>query len=135
MTLYFCLDDRNGIGYNRRRQSRDSAVLGDIQSRLDGDLMIDPISRRLVERAGIPWCPAPQELPEELPEGSYFVEERQPGTWVAKAQCVVLYRWNRLYPADRWFDIDLNAMGFTLAETLDFAGTSHPIITREVYVK
>ena len=135
MTLYFCLDDRNGLAYNRRRQSRDSAVLGDIRAHLEGELLIDPISQRIVEEAGIPWCTAPEELSRELSGRSYFVEARQPGDWVNLARKVVIYRWNRPYPADRWFDIDLNAMGFSLVETLEFGGTSHRNITREVYVK
>ena len=50
MTLYFCLDDRNGMLFNHRRQSRDAAVLEDIRSRLEGELVIDPISQRLMER-------------------------------------------------------------------------------------
>ena len=135
MTLYFCLDDRNGLAFNHRRQSRDSAVLGDIQANLEGNLLIDPISCKLVEAAGIPWCLAPESLPEESAGLSYFVEDRQPGDWVQQADKVVVYRWNRHYPADRWFDVDLNTMGFTLEETMEFPGTSHRKITREVYVK
>ena len=74
-------------------------------------------------------------MPEENAGLSYFVEDRHPGDWVQQADKVVIYRWNRHYPADRWFDIDLNTMGFRLEETLEFAGTSHRVITREVYVK
>jgi len=48
---------------------------------------------------------------------------------------VVCYRWNRHYPADQYFDIDLSAMGFALSESEDFPGKSHEKITREVYVK
>ena len=135
MVLYFCLDDRNGLSFNHRRQSRDSAVLKDITAHLEGELMIDPLSRRIVEEAGIPWCYAPEQLPEDMEAAFYFVEERHPGDWVALADKVVLYRWNRHYPADRWFDIDLNALGFSLKETVDFVGTSHRNIPREVYAK
>ena len=133
MTVYFCVDERMGMAFNSRRQSRDSAVLADIQSRLTGELLIDPMSRKLVERAQIPWCLALSELPEG--EFHYFAEERHPGDWVAQCGQVVLYHWNRHYPADRWFDIDLAAMGFSLVDTQEFPGSSHEKITREVYAK
>ena len=133
MTLYFCLDDRNGLGFNHRRQSRDAAVLEDIHSRMTGELLIDPLSQRLLQETEIPYCIALAELTESLPGVHYFVEQREPGDWVALADRVVLYRWNRHYPADRWFDIDLSAMGFSMTDTADFSGKSHEKITREVY--
>lgn len=135
MTLYFCLDDRNGLGFNGRRQSRDAAVLADIQSRLDGELLIDPLSLAMVREAGIPCCIALPDLPPELPGCHYFVEQREPGGWIAGARQVVLYRWNRHYPADRWFTVDLEALGFRLQETGEFPGNSHEKITREVYAR
>ena len=48
MTLYICLDDRCGLQFNRRRQSRDAAVLEDIRSRLTGKLLIEPFSEKLI---------------------------------------------------------------------------------------
>lgn len=136
MTLYFCLDEKNGMLFNRRRQSRDEAVMADIQSRLGaGELLIDPISQKLAAKAEIPYCFALPELTENLPGAHFFVEERVPGDWVGLASCVVVYRWNRHYPADQFFDIDLTALGFSLSETMDFPGKSHETITREVYVK
>lgn len=135
MTLYFCLDIRGGMAFNYRRQSRDRAVLADIRSRLEGELYIDPISRRLIEAAEIPCCYAPEEITEDMGGCHFFVEDRTPGDWVGFASTVVLYHWNRHYPADQFFTIDLPAMGFALAERVDFPGTSHETITREVYVK
>ena len=135
MTLYFCLDDRGGMLFNHRRQSRDAAVLEDIRSRITDTLWVDPISVKLMERAQIPYTQAPEEITEPMEDAHFFVEARQPGDWVSLADTVVCYRWNRHYPADLYFDIDLTAMGFTLAETVDFPGKSHENITREVYVK
>jgi len=135
MTLYFCLDDRKGMLFNHRRQSRDRAVMEDIRSGLEGELLIDPISRKIVETAQIPYSYAPSEITEQMQGCHFFVEERLPGDWVSLASTVVCYRWNRRYPADLYFDIDLSAMGFVLSETVDFPGKSHETITREVYVK
>lgn len=135
MHLYFCVDDRGGLGFNHRRQSRDAAVLADIRSRVTGELLVDPMSRVLMAQAEIPCCIALPDWDQPMPGVHYFVEDRQPGDWVGAAETVVLYRWNRHYPADRWFNIDLQAMGFHLAETMDFPGTSHETITREVYAR
>lgn len=135
MTLYFCLDDRNGMLFNHRRQSRDIAVMEDIRSRVEGELLIDPLSRVLAEAAEISYSYAPGEVTQELQGSHFFVEDRVPGDWVGLASSVVIYRWNRHYPADRYFEIDLTALGFTLSETVDFPGKSHKTITREVYVR
>lgn len=135
MTLYFCLDDRGGMQFNHRRQSRDEAVLEDIRSRLTGELLIDPMSQKMVEQAQIPNCVVLPEITGDMADLHYFVEDRTPGEWVGLASTVVCYRWNRHYPADRYFDLDLTELGFSLAETSEFPGNSHETITREVYVK
>ena len=46
---------------------------------------------------------------------------------------IILYRWNRKYPADQFFPIDLT--GWKLSETDEFAGNSHEKITKEIYVR
>ena len=125
MTLYICLDDRNGLQFNKRRQSRDSAVLEDIRSRLSGPLLITPFSEKLIREAEIPYV-----LPPET-AGDCFAEE-VPETRENIGR-VVIYRWNRHYPSDLRWEPDLAALGFTLRETAQFPGTSHEKITREVH--
>ena len=49
-----------------------------------------------------------------------------------KAERIVLYRWNRAYPADVKFTMP---KGFTLKESREFAGSSHEKITREEYTR
>ena len=41
------------------------------------------------------------------------------------------FKWNTKYPADMYFDIDLNR--FQLVVTKDFQGNSHNKITMEIY--
>lgn len=135
MTLYFCLDDRGGMLFNHRRQSRDAAVLEDVRSRIDGEFWIDPISAKLMDMAQIPYIFAPEEITDPIPNVHFFVESRKPGDWVLLADTVVCYRWNRHYPGDLFFDMDLKEKGFFLYEIMDFPGKSHETITREVYVK
>ena len=127
MTLYICLDDRNGLQFNKRRQSRDKAVLEDIRSQLTGKLLIEPFSEKLIREAEIPYV-----LPPETAE-DFFAENIPSAEGMEKTHRIVIYRWNRHYPADIRWEPGLNAGGFALQETRDFPGTSHEKITREVY--
>lgn len=129
MTLYLCLDDRNGLQFNHRRQSRDSALLEDLRSRLTGKLLIDPFSEKLIREAEIPYV-----LPPET-AADCFLEDVPSEELLAQTNKIVIYRWNRLYPSDVKWEPDLAALGFVLEETTDFPGTSHEKITREVYGK
>ncbi len=129
MTLYICLDDRNGLKFNKRRQSRDAAVLEDIRSRLAGNLLIEPCSEKLMAEAEIPYV-----LPPET-AADFFAEDVPAEEILEQTEKIVIYRWNRLYPADVRWEPDLNAMGFALRETAEFPGKSHEKITREVYEK
>ena len=129
MTLYICLDDKNGLRFNKRRQSRDAALLEDIRSRLTGKLLIEPLSEKLIREAEIPYV-----LPPETAE-DYFAEDVPGEEILDHCEKVVIYRWNRQYPADVRWEPDLEARGFSLWETGEFPGKSHEKITREVYVK
>ena len=55
--------------------------------------------------------------------------EHVPG--YSKSESVVLYKWNRVYPADQYFAMDLS--GWKLVETVEFPGSSHEKITEERY--
>lgn len=135
ITIYLCLDDRNGMLFNHRRQSRDAAVLEDIHAGIPGALTIDPFSENLIRQAEIPYVLAPENL-DFLPEDAHFFAEARTADEIAQlASVIVIYRWNRHYPADTHWDIDLTECGFSLQETREFAGTSHEKITKEVYAK
>ena len=127
MTLYICLDDRNGLKFNNRRQSRDSAVLEDIRRQMTGSLLIGSYSEKLIREGEIPYV-----LPPETAE-DFFAEDIPSDEILGKTSKLVIYRWNRHYPSDVRWEPDLAGMGFILTETTEFAGTSHEKITREVY--
>lgn len=135
MTIYLCLDDKNGMRFNHRRQSRDSAVLEDIRAQLSGPLTIDPFSEKLVAGAEIPYRLAPEDL-STLPQGAhFFAEARTAGELLPLASRLVLYRWNRVYPSDVRWEADPVQAGFSLRETGEFPGSSHKKITKEVYTR
>ena len=98
-----------------------------IRSRCRGKLVIDPFSEKLIREAEIPYVLLP-ETGED-----FFAETIPSDDMLEQTQKLVIYRWNRHYPADVRWDPDLDALGFVLRETTDFPGTSHEKITREVY--
>ena len=61
-----------------------------------------------------------------------FVEDRSVAPFAGRVERVVLYRWDRAYPADLYWDLSLE--GWTLARREEFPGFSHAIITKEVYI-
>ena len=84
MIIMVCVDDNNGMMFNKRRQSQDRVL-----------------RQRMLELAG----------------------EKK----------LILFHWNRVYPADLHSTLDLS--GWNLTETEEFAGNSHEKITQERYVR
>ena len=134
MHIIVCVDDRFGMRFGGRRQSRDRLVTEDILRRLEGrTLRIAPCSQALFGEGD---AVVSERLLEDAAEDDVcFVEDRSPAPFAKSIRSCTLYRWNRHYPADLHFDLDLAATGFRFSEAEDFAGFSHEKITREVYVK
>ena len=63
-----------------------------------------------------------------------FIENASVAAYKEKITRLIVYKWNRDYPADFFFDIDY-AKNFRLVSTVDFEGTSHDRITKEIYVR
>ena len=137
MNVIICIDDNSGLMFNNRRQSKDRAVLEQVleaaqNSRLCVNLYTGKLFAGMIsEEAGV------QVIIREQParwaeEGDYcFVEGEELAPFADKIQQLTIYRWNRVYPADIY--LDLNLEEWTLTESVDFAGYSHEKITREVY--
>lgn len=129
MQLIVCLDDRDGMAFNHRRQSRDSAVVADILALAAGrPLWMTAQSAALFPAdAGVHVSENPLA---EAPDDAYcFMETGPLAPAAARLDRLTIYRWNRHYPADVRFDLPLD--GWQLVGTRDFAGHSHEKITRE----
>ena len=68
-------------------------------------------------------------------DGILFLENADPAAYIPHAEELLLYRWNRLYPADLTLNGTPVQWGYRLQDATDFAGTSHEKITKEWYVK
>ena len=132
MKLIVCLDDKNGMLFNKRRQSSDRAVCGKILDIAAGKrLLMNAYSGYLFAEmdGNIHICEDLQSVIRE--DDICFVENMEVLPLLAKATELVVFRWNRVYPADVHFP-ELPA-AFWIQEKADFTGNSHPQITMEVY--
>ena len=130
MTIIVCVDDRMGIAFNKRRQSRDRIVCQNITQTVAGShIGMDEKSVKLFDDMDINIVTGEDALKCD----NYFLEFDQAYIEGANIDKLIIYRWNRHYPSDRYFDIELDA--FSLIETTEFPGSSHELITKEVYVK
>ena len=136
MKVILCLDDRGGMMFNHRRQSRDREVIGNILDMVgDGVLWMAPYSRMLFSESVAALRVEENFL--NLAEASdfCFVEDRALLPYGDRIEEMILYRWNRRYPYDMKLDMEPLSNGFSLQNTTEFAGFSHEKITKEIYKK
>ena len=139
MKIVVCVDDNGGMLFNQRRQSRDAILLEDMLSmveEMEGKLWIAPFSEKLIKpyMEERPFITIDENYWDEAEAQDFcFVENETPMKWNEKIDSIILYRWNRVYPADTYFDMDLR--GWQLISTGEFSGASHERITKEVYTR
>ena len=133
MILIVCVDDAGGLCFNRRRQSQDRVLRARMLARWGrlwmnvytagqfgpGDAVA--VDEDFLEKAG--------------PGEACFAEGPEAVEALERAEKLVLYRWNRRYPSDCRFPLDLEERGWHLEAAAEFAGSSHEKITEEVYTR
>lgn len=136
MILILTLDDRDGMCFNHRRQSRDR-VLNDYMLRLTGDrtLWMNAYSGKLFPDAV---TDGKVKISEEFltlcGEGEFaFAEDVDVGDALSRAERVLVFRWNRVYPFD--LVADLSRAGANRQVLDEFPGSSHEKITLEEYTE
>lgn len=126
MKLIVCLDDNKGMMFNKRRQSRDRVLIENVIELCKGEkLYTNEYSVALFPENAVEVFESIEDI-----ENAYCFAEN----FTVNEECVdeiIVYKWNRLYPADTYFNIDFG--GWSLIETVDFEGSSHEKITREIY--
>lgn len=133
MIVAVCVDGRGGMLFNRRRQSQDRAQREDLLAFCGGRrLWTAPCTASLF--SGQAEVTADEDFLSKAGDGEVcFVEDRAIAPFADRIEEVVLYNWNRAYPAEVHLDFDPAAAGFALAERREFPGSSHEKITREIY--
>lgn len=134
MIVILCLDDKNGMMFNNRRQSKDKVVVQDILKLLDGKkLFINSYSESLFQGLESNLIIDDNFLNNVAKEDYCFVEDNNLKDFSEKIEKIIVYKWNRIYPSDLKLEIPIQ--DWNLIDSFEFAGNSHDKITREVYVK
>ena len=66
-------------------------------------------------------------------DGYCFVENLDVLQYESNFDKIIIYSWNRVYPKDLTFNIDLN--NWECVSEFDFVGNSHDNITERVYIR
>lgn len=134
MIAIVCLDDDNGMSFNKRRQSRDKEIIKDILENADKKIWVNQYSAKLFE----PFQPSKLIVEDDFlncmdKEDYCFVENINLEDQENKMEYIIIYRWNRKYPSDIYFEIDLKSEEWELVGIKEFKGISHDKITKEIY--
>ncbi len=131
MKLILCVDERMGMAFCGRRQSRDRAVVERIASRTAGQrLWMTEYSAALFPETEY-ICVSAHPM-RDAGENDWCLEEREnPEAFAECIEQVVVYRWNRHYPSDVRCTLPLEQWRRISMD--EFAGYSHEKITEEVY--
>lgn len=131
MKVIVCLDKRGGMLFNDRRQSRDRVVYEDVTSSLHGRLYCSDYSSELFKNHDIGRLS--DYFASDDADGVCFVEKENLAPFLDRIDSVTVYRWDKIYPADKYIDIDLGL--FRLIKIEELQGNSHNKILKEVYVR
>ena len=131
MNVLVCIDKDNGMMFFGKRQSQD-IVQREKMLELIGQqkVFMTAYSAKLFDNDNR--IVIDDNYLTNATENDYcFIEN---GDYdIDKCSVVVLYKWNRKYPADRYFDAQKLKKDFKLVKKTDFIGNSHEKITEEVY--
>ena len=114
-----------------KRQSQDR-VLREKMLEIAGDkkLLMNSYSAKQFENAdGIV---VDEDFLNNASQGDFcFVEDKEITS--ENVEHFYIFNWNRKYPADLFFTVDLKAEGFKRIKKEEFQGSSHDKITLEIY--
>ena len=129
-----CVDGRDGMAFHNRRQSQDRLARWDILKEAGrAPLWVNAVTARQFTDGQQSRLRIDEAFLDRAGSGEFcFVEDRSVKPYETRIEQVILYRWNRAYPADLYWDLPLD--GWTLERREEFPGYSHKIITKEVYV-
>ncbi len=127
MKAFVCLDDKNGMLFNKRRQGRDSVL----NERVLEIVANNPLYVSGYTKALFP-CATIVENFSTLEAGFAFVEDPA-HLQQMEIDMLYVFKWNRNYPSDTRFA--MNLADYTKVSEEEFVGSSHEKISLEVYKK
>lgn len=131
MQVIITVENRNGMLFNHRRVSRDQKVSERVLAYCkEKKLWMNAYSAKLFENN--PQIRVSETFLEQK-DAICFVEDQDVTPYLPEIDTIILFHWNRDYPADFFFTVDLSEWNRIHQE--EFAGKSHEKITMEVYKK
>lgn len=137
MIMIACVDDNMGMMFNHLRQSQDRVLRERVLETTNGKkLWMNHYSAKQFSENNTPQINVDDNFMSEAGDGEYcFVENCDVTPYLSWVEKIILYRWNRRYPSDQTFPINLSVGGWKLVHTEDFSGSSHEKITEEIYIR
>lgn len=135
MILIICVDDAGGMMFHHRRQSADRLLRRRMIRLAEGSrLWMNAYSASQFDENDRSLLQIDENPAEKAGREEYcFIENGDHLDCAGRIERIILYKWNRRYPSDVYFTLDLS--DYILLETAEFTGSSHDRITEEVYVK
>ena len=128
MKLIVAIDKSNGMMFNNRRVSQDKEVTSKIiEITKDSRLLMSEYSSKLFnEYENIIIT---NNILDANPEDYFFLEDLD--IVEENIDSIYIFNWNRDYPADKYFEIDLS--NYKKESKEEFVGNSHKKITLTVF--
>ena len=134
MTVILCLDDRDGMMFGTRRQSRDEVLCDRIlNDNMGKRLYMNSYSYKMFSQ-NTGCCALCDENFLDTAQGGdvCFVEGADISPYASKINKIIIYRWNRVYPATAYFKFPDGE--WVLESTSEIGGSSHDI-TAQTYIR
>lgn len=131
MKIIVCIDKKQGMMFNNRRQSQDSAVREKVHSFAESSTVwMSNYSFRQFTDGGN-FSVDDDYLNKAGNDDYCFIEDGEYD--INRCDTIIVYKWNRQYQADKFFDFDFKSSIFKRISKLDFVGSSHEKITEEIF--
>lgn len=133
MILCVTVDNNMGMTFNNRRQSQDKLLRNYlIEMTRKSRLWINNYTAQQFEVPLEGHIQVDDNFLNKAKEGDFcFVENLKVSQYQNRIKKIILFKWNRVYPADTYFDIPLTKDSWELTSVIEFEGNSHKKITKE----
>ncbi len=131
MKVIICVDKNNGMLFNNRRLSRDKVIYDYILNMVkDNKLYCNEYSSSLFDsKENI--IISNDFLDKATKEDYVFIENNKIPNQISE---LIVFRWNRLYPADTFFDENIISLNnLKKISSKNFKGFSHNKITVDIF--
>lgn len=134
MIVIVCIDERGGMLFNKRRQSQDTVLRKRILSLSKGHRLLMNTYSAKQFAPDSPLIIDDRFLQNATADDYCFVETDALAPHVPHIDQLIIFNWNRHYPADVHLDLDLSSERWQLLEEREFVGSSHERISEQHYL-